>query len=134
MEPHRPLIVELDITKLNDKEFRTLYHNEKFRWAISFQVQTIRKSKGWSVDELAGKAGINRTTVMRIENPKSRWGYSFNSLLKIAAAFDCALICKFVAWSRWLREMAEIESGNWQAPVPFDEDLGGEMAALQAQK
>jgi transcriptional regulator with XRE-family HTH domain len=65
---------------------------------LAFQTRSLRDREGWSQQELADKIGSNQNAIYRAENP----GYgkqTLTTLKKIAAAFDVALIVRFVPFS-----------------------------------
>ncbi|MBK9929593.1 MAG: helix-turn-helix transcriptional regulator [Saprospiraceae bacterium] len=54
--------------------------------AIAANVRRLRKDKGWSQEDLANFAEIDRTYVGYVENAKNN--VSLRTLCKIARAFD----------------------------------------------
>lgn len=66
--------------------------------ALAFQTRALREKEGWSQQTLAEKIGSNQNAVYRAENPN--YGkQTITTLKKIAAAFDVALIVRFVPFS-----------------------------------
>jgi len=65
---------------------------------LAFQTRALREKEGWSQQSLAEKIGSNQNAVYRAENPN--YGkQTTTTLKKIAAAFDVALIVRFVPFS-----------------------------------
>lgn len=52
-------------------------------------IKALRSERGWSQQEVADRADVHRLTIIRIENAETR--PSFETLSKIANAFDCSL-------------------------------------------
>lgn len=129
LSPPPPLVDEVDLLKLNDKEWRTLWHNTRVRWSIAVQVRDLRLSRGWSQEALAEKADTNQATISRIEDPNGECP-TLNTLMRIGAAFDCAFVCRFCGWKEWLswQRSLEIDPSN----VPSFADDKGFDAASQA--
>ena len=75
-------------TKLNDKEFRQLYDEEREMLELSLQVLNTRKDLGLSQDELARKAHITQQQLSRIE---SGMNYTLSTLLKVCQALQVKL-------------------------------------------
>lgn len=72
---------------------------------IAFQIQSLRARRGWSQPRLAEELGTNQNAVYRLENP-SYGKPTITTLKKVAAAFDVALIVRFVPFSElvdWVR-------------------------------
>ncbi len=65
---------------------------------LAFQTRALREREGWSQQTLAEKIGSNQNAVYRAENPN--YGkQTITTLKKIAAAFDVALVVRFVPFS-----------------------------------
>ena len=121
LEPTKPLVIEVDLLQLSDKEWREVWGDEKLRWSIAERLRRTRLARNLTREELARKARLNVATIQRIEDASGSWP-NMKSLIRIAAGLDCALKVHFVAWSEFLRDIAELESGKWTPPVPFAED------------
>jgi transcriptional regulator with XRE-family HTH domain len=68
---------------------------------LAFQIRALREREGWSQQKLAEKIGSNQNAVYRAENPN--YGkQTLTTLRKIAAAFDVALVVRFVPFSELL--------------------------------
>jgi len=62
-------------------------------------IQTRRKSRGWSQEKLAEKAGLSRVYISLIETEKK--SATLDAIEKIAASFDCPateLLSPHVCW------------------------------------
>ncbi len=66
--------------KLEDKQFKQLYDEEREMLQLSLQVLNTRKNLGLSQDELARKAHITQQQLSRIE---SGMNYTLSTLLKV---------------------------------------------------
>lgn len=66
--------------KLEDKQFKQFYDEEREMLEFSLQVLNTRKNLGLSQDELARKAHITQQQLSRIE---SGMNYTLSTLLKV---------------------------------------------------
>lgn len=86
---------------------------------LAFQIRSLRDKEGWSQQRLAEKIDSNQNAIYRAENPN--YGkQTLTTLKKIAAAFDVALIVRFVPFS---------ELADWVSGTPRI-DIGLSMNAL----
>jgi transcriptional regulator with XRE-family HTH domain len=68
---------------------------------LAFQIRSLRDKEGWSQQRLAELVGSNQNAIYRAENPN--YGkQTITTLKKIAAAFDVALVVRFVPFSELL--------------------------------
>lgn len=63
---------------------------------MQFKIRELRRAKGMSQDELAGKSGISRVTISALENGTAR-ATTTKTLLAIAGALDTTIDCLFFA-------------------------------------
>jgi transcriptional regulator with XRE-family HTH domain len=106
---------------LCDKGFRDAYLDDSLAWAIRTQIRLIREDRGWTQEELAEKSSVSYATINRLENMDAPVCVQIGTLLKLAEAFDCALIVRFEAWSEYLTWLAEVKAtaGASLIPQPF---------------
>jgi transcriptional regulator with XRE-family HTH domain len=103
---------------LGDKENRTAFAEEHNGDFLAAQIFALRTLEDWSQATLAKKAGVTQPMISEWE--KSCEGVRLSSLHKVAAAFDIALLVKFVPFSQLAREAIETRS---DLPIPsFDDD------------
>jgi transcriptional regulator with XRE-family HTH domain len=80
---------------------------------LAFQIRSLREKEGWSQQCLAEKICSNQNSVYRAENPN--YGkHTLTTLKKIAAAFDVALVVRFVPFSElvdWVSGTPRIVKG-----------------------
>jgi ribosome-binding protein aMBF1 (putative translation factor) len=80
---------------------------------IAFQVRAMRARNDWSQQELADTLETNQNAIYRLENP-SKVKPTLSTLKKVAAAFDVALIVRFVPFSQlvnWVTGTEYTEKG-----------------------
>ena len=91
---------------------------------LAAQIRALRSARGWSEADLARQSGISIGSVQFLENPRGNRDPDLRKLVKIAAAFDIALIAQFIPVSAMVAEIAASRSPERLAPPPFTEDFG----------
>ncbi len=94
---------------------------ERHRWmgiilraSIAYQVRAARLIRAWSREELAKRAELSVATINRVEDPSGDTNLTMETLLKIARAFDVALLARFSSWPEFVEQM-----GASIPPAPF---------------
>jgi len=101
-------------------EERTRFVESHLSKNLAFQIRAMRDRERWSQQELAGKVGMNQNAVSRLENP-SYGKPTITTLKRLAAAFDVALVVRFVPFSQLI---------DWVSGTPFeDKGLSSESLA-----
>lgn len=104
---------------LEDEEYRREYSAD-VGTGLAFQIKLLREKNGWTQEHLAERTGKQQETISQWENP-NYGSYTLNSLKTLAAAFDVALLVKFVPFS----ELVEWSIGltpQRLAPPSFTEE------------
>lgn len=104
---------------LAEKEYRDAFVESRIRRGVPLQIRAIRESLGWSQEKLAERSGIKPSNISRTENTRDTF-LAFPTLLKIAAAFDMALVVKFASFSE-LEDLATLPAKEL-VPPSYDED------------
>lgn len=109
------------VRKLTNKEYRDAWVNESIKTVLPYQIQAIRKQKGWSQALLGEKAGMLPNAVTRLESI-DYGNLSVNTLLRIAHGFDCGLLVKFVPFNRLVREFEDVSTEALEVDS-FEDDI-----------
>lgn len=101
------------IKKLREKEYRTAYAAAHTRRWIAHQIRALREmpERNWKQGDLACRVGKPQSVVSRLENP-SYGKMTIQTLLDVAAAFDVALVVKFVDFNRFLAETRDVSDAS----------------------
>jgi len=99
----------------------------------------MRDGQGWRQQELAEKVGTNQNAISRLENPF--YGKpTITTLKRIAAAFDVALVVRFVPFSQliaWVSGTPFVDSGlsskSLAVPNFSDETQAATLASIPPQ-
>ena len=115
-----PILDENSRKKFNDKTYRDAYVSANLGSGIAFQILYNREFRHWTQEDLGRKTGQHQNGITRLENPF--YGrFTIKTLLKIASAFDVALLVKFVPFSRFLDELKDVSPKALIAPTYEDE-------------
>jgi transcriptional regulator with XRE-family HTH domain len=107
---------------LVNKEYREALAIEHVNTTLAIQIRKMRESHGWKQDELAAKLGKGKhqETISQWENPD--YGrHTITTLKSLAAAFDVALLVKFIPFSELVRDMLSL-SDIRLSPPSFSEE------------
>lgn len=94
--------------KLSKKEYRAAYVKSTIAHGLAHQIRVNREMRAWTQAELAEKCGstTKQATISRLEDP-AYGKHTLNTLVKLASAFDVALVVKFVPYSKFLIETSD---------------------------
>ena len=109
------------LAKLRNKEYRDAYVEEKVTTSLPFQIRALREQREWSQAELGNQAEMRQNAVSRLEDAESGTP-SISTLLRLARAFDVALLVKFVPFTKLLSEFSDVSS-EALAVSTFDHEL-----------
>ncbi|HEY9405385.1 MAG TPA: helix-turn-helix transcriptional regulator [Pyrinomonadaceae bacterium] len=90
------------LAKMKDKRYRDLYVASHINKLIPFQLRALRAARNnMTQEELAERAETTQSVISRIQN-KGAANLNIKSLLKLAAAFDVALVVRFEPIDRFI--------------------------------
>ena len=94
------------LEEIKDTETRQLHVAAQIRVGVPLQLRAMRESRGWTQERLAKTIGTTQNSVSRLESPQ--YGRAtISTLLRVAEAFDVALIVRFVPFS----DFADVVTG-----------------------
>jgi transcriptional regulator with XRE-family HTH domain len=111
------------LAKLRKKAYRDAYVEEHVKTSLPFQIRTMREQpeRNWSQAELGSRAGMRQNAISRLE--KADYGnLNVNTLLRLASAFDVALLIKFVPFRKLMEEFSDLSTQALEVPS-FDFEL-----------
>lgn len=114
------------INKLKNREYRRGWVEEGMKMVLPYQIQANRTKRDWSQAILGREAGMKQNAVSRLES-MDYGNLSINTLLRLADAFDCGLLVKFVPFSRLVREFEDVSPSALEVES-FTDDFGGLMS------
>jgi transcriptional regulator with XRE-family HTH domain len=93
--------MEKTFRRLRNNEARVAYVEAELTNGVAAQIRVMRQSRNWTQLELAEILGTTQNVVSRLEDA-SYGKFSFQTLLKVAGAFDVALLTRFVPFSQFV--------------------------------
>jgi len=104
------------------KKYREEYVAAFLKRSVPFQIRALLKKRGWSQEKLARESGLTQGVISRAQD--SDYGnLTFNTVVRIAAGFDCAFVGRFVPFSELAKYDKSISEESIVVPS-FNEDLG----------
>lgn len=107
---------------LQDKEYRQAFVAAQISNGLPFQIRSTREDRGWTQCELAERVGMSQEAISRLES-FSYGKFTLQTLKRLAAAFDVALVVRFVPFSEIVDWSAKLSPGDLAVP-DFDHDPG----------
>jgi transcriptional regulator with XRE-family HTH domain len=109
------------VRALTRKGYREAYVAQHVKRDLATQIRMMREDRGWTQADLAERIGSRQPAIARLENDD--YGqYSLQTLMRLASAFDVALMVRFVPFS----ELADYTASMTEAslsPPGYDQDL-----------
>jgi transcriptional regulator with XRE-family HTH domain len=107
--------------KLRDPEYRKAFVASQIYIGIPFQIRAMLKSRrGWTQRKLAEKTGIHQPTISCLITPgKTR--PNIETLRRVAEAFDCGLMVRFVPFSELTDWSDRFDPENFNVPSFMEE-------------
>jgi len=90
------------LDKLEDKDFRDAFVSSTVASRIAVRIFNLRKKMNWTQEKLAKEAGMKQARISVLEQADYE-NFSFNTLKRIAAAFDVAVVVDFVSLPEFLK-------------------------------
>jgi transcriptional regulator with XRE-family HTH domain len=117
------------------KQTRAQFVSSQIDKGIAYQLRALRDRQELSQEKLAELVGMNQNAISRLESP--RYGRpTISTLKRLAAAFDVALVVRFVPFSylvKWVSGTPFVENGlsTERLAVPsFDEEMNVDESDL----
>lgn len=100
--------------KWKDKEYRQDYMEAALEQTISWQIGLNRKARGISQGDLANMTGLSVEEIQENEDTTFE-EHDLKTLVKIANAFDCAVMVKFISYSKLAYESYKLSEKDLYA-------------------
>jgi transcriptional regulator with XRE-family HTH domain len=110
------------LQKFRNRKRRRSFAEQDLGSTVAAQIYALRqKHDKMTQQELAVETGMSQARISVLENPNYR-KFNVGTLQRVAAAFDVALIVRFVSF-RELLDWTVTDSQNTLAPLSFDEEF-----------
>jgi transcriptional regulator with XRE-family HTH domain len=110
------------------KAYREALVASQLKRGLPFQARAMRKERGWSQALIAEKSGLTQGAVSRAEDP-DYGNLTLNTVLRIAAGHDVAVICKLVSFSEFAKWYVKFSEASAVVPT-FEEEAESFSAEL----
>ena len=107
---------------LRGKEYRDAFFSEHINSGVSLQIRANRLARGLTQAELGKRADMKQGHICRLENPDFGTP-NLQTLVRLAAAFDCSLIVRFAPFSELVDWTLGIADRGLVVPS-FDSEFG----------
>ncbi len=115
------ILKEKLLAKLREKKYRNAYVAAQATTGIAYQIRALREQQNLTQEALGRRLGKPQNAISRLEDPD--YGrLTVKSLTELAAAFDIAVLIKFVSFSKFLTETAD-KSAEGLRVATFAEEL-----------
>src|SRR2546428_8531750 len=90
------------LEKLRDPEYRRAFVASQINIGIPFQIGALIKARGWKQEEVARRTGMLQPRISAMLRP-GKVRPNIETLRRIAEAFDCGLLIRFVPFSELIK-------------------------------
>jgi len=117
----RSIDVLFSKTTWRDREYREAYLEASIDQGIAWQIKINRKRRKLSQAQLAKALGTQQSAISRLEDPEYG-SYKIETLIEIAKTFDCALMVKFVPYSKLAEDSLNLTE-EAQFAIPYSTEV-----------
>lgn len=103
------------VQSFRDKEYRDAFVASRVFKGVAFKLRSIREARRWSQAELSQLSGHRQEVISRFEKTGYA-AYSLKSLLRLASAFDVALLVDFVPFSELIDRVDSLSVNDMSVP------------------
>jgi transcriptional regulator with XRE-family HTH domain len=108
------------LEKLSSEEYRKAFVASQISIGIPFQIRALQKSRGWTQEQFAERAGMLQPRISTIRKP-GNGSLNLDTLRRLAEAFDCGLMVRFVPFSELAGWSEDFDPENFSVPS-FEEE------------
>jgi transcriptional regulator with XRE-family HTH domain len=112
------------VPELKEKAYRDAYVQSQIKTALPYRIRALRKSRGWTQDEFAQRAGMAQSRVPDLERPTGKLP-KLETLCRIASAYDVAVEVRFVPFSELVDDSEGFSPDEFAVPS-FTEEFNSE--------
>lgn len=109
--------------KLSRKQYREAFPASVVKRMLPLQIRVLRKQRGWSQAQLAQASKVTQGVISRAEDP-DYGNLTINTLVRIAAGFDCAFVGRFVPFSDLAKWYTSTTDEKALEVASFEDDRG----------
>ena len=109
---------------LSDKAYRDAFVSEHINSGVAVQIHENRKSRSLTQGELGELAQMSQVRISKLESG-NHGTPNLKTLTRLASALDCALVVRFVPFSKLATWSVNIDQ-NPLVVAPFEMDSAGD--------
>lgn len=109
-------------SKFRSRRYREAFVASHLSTTIAAQISTMREARAWTQTDLAAAANMRQSRISVLEDPSNR-SLSVKTLQRIAAAFDVAVIVRFVPYSEVARWATDSGPKKFEVPEFKDDKI-----------
>lgn len=121
------------VSRLRDKAYRALFVETQIETIIPFQIRAMRTRRGWTQKDLAKESGMAQGRISLLESTSYEGAVNIKTLLKLANAFDVALIVRFAPFSEVAEWSSKLSKESHEVPT-YDMELERLLKASEAER
>jgi transcriptional regulator with XRE-family HTH domain len=106
---------------LGDKAYRDTFVDSHIGTNLAAQIYALREAQGWTQAQLAERVGMAQGRISVMENP-SYEQFTLSTLKRLRAAFDVALVVKFIRFTEFAEGIINLTPEKL-APPNFEEEM-----------
>jgi transcriptional regulator with XRE-family HTH domain len=105
------------------KKYREAFAASVVKRVVPAQIRVLRRQRQWSQAQLAKESDLTQGVISRAEDP-DYGNLTLNTLVRIAAGFDCAYIGRFVPFSDLGKWYSTLDDERHLEVQSFNDDAG----------
>lgn len=104
------------------KEYRDAFVDSEISVGLPFQIRALRDRRGWSQKQLADATSMLQPRICAME--QAGYGnFTLNTLKKLAAAFDVALVVRFAPFGELINWTEQFSPDTFSVPSAADDPM-----------
>lgn len=115
-----------------DAEYRHAAMEASIEAMVAWQVRVNREERGMTQAELASAMGTGQSAISKLEDPEGG-DVQLSTLVRAAHAFDCALLVRFVDYTEFAAQTADVRPERLYAE-PFGPPAKKAKVRMSAKK
>ncbi|MDA1316187.1 MAG: helix-turn-helix transcriptional regulator [Acidobacteria bacterium] len=119
------------LSKLRNPEYRKAYVASQISVGIPFQIRSLLKSHGLTQEQLAKQANMLQPRISKLLNPGAMEP-NIRTLRRIAEAFDCGLMVRFVPFSELVLRSERFDPESFTVQTFEQEDSKGRFKQIES--
>jgi len=117
--------------KLSNRAYREAFAASVVKRMVPLQIRVLRKQRDWSQARLASESSLTQGVISRAEDPEYG-NLTVNTLVRIAAGFDCVYVGRFVPFSGLAKWYSDLSNEQLLEVPSFEKDSISDRKEVQS--